>query len=147
MIDRKTAKEMVEHAVEFAKGLLVTDEFLPVALMYNQDSYGVVEIGPFFEDPKRKQALPRYLAEIAKQKEAELVIVVTEGWKKDPQDTSKIIGELLMVSAIDKLGEFGTVIEFTRDEKNRPVFQEPEPGFQISCTFFELIRFGNETYH
>lgn len=70
-----------------------------------------------------------------------MLLLVSDGWKKDPADPAVRIGEVLCVNGVYPGGQFMAICEYTRDADDKPVYGETifQAGDGVSSRFFEGV--------
>lgn len=112
-------------------------ELVPVLILETDER---LQITPLQMRSKRdKEALERNIPLAIQELKPDAAFMVTDGWRKDPNDIGKRIGEVLTVFCASPIGYMVATTNYTRDENGKPVFEETEvvSGQGIYSRFFE----------
>lgn len=86
-----------------------------------------------------KEALERGIPLAIQHLKPDAAFMITDGWRKDPNDISKRIGEVITIVCASPIGLTMAASNYTRDEDGKPVFEETEvvSGQGLYSRFFE----------
>jgi hypothetical protein len=126
----ETAKSFIEQGQEVAPALILEvagEPHITTLQMSGDEDKAFLEV-----------AIPKAI----KALKADTAYMVTDGWRKDPNDQGKRIGEVITVMGACPLGQIMAYIEYDRDAEGKPVFGETQvttsgPNNVIYSRFFD----------
>jgi len=138
-LTKESIESIANEALKIAKQIMEGGEELAPVLIHLKDGEPVItEVD--MSDDEAKQRLEEGIGMLAVMLQPEIMMLVFEGWRKNPENPAERIGEAITIGGISPHGQFMLVCNYTKDEENKPVWGETVMAHEgVSSRFFNRV--------